>query len=368
MTRRKTRQVNCGNTIIGGTAPISIQSMTNTDTRDVKATVEQIERLGEAGCQIVRCAVPDMEAADAFEFIKKKSRLPLVADIHFDYRLAVAAIKAGADKVRINPGNIGDMDRLRIVAEAAKDRGIPIRIGVNSGSLEKKWLKKYGGPTAEAAAMSALSHIEFIEDIGFDKLVVSIKLTDLHDNLAAHRLLADKTDHPFHIGITEAGIGMSGIVKSAVGAGSLLLDGIGDTLRVSLTGDPEQEISAALAILRSLGLKEGAIQVISCPTCGRCKVALESIAGKVQEAAIKAEKTMNRTIENRTGGVNRNIIIAVMGCAVNGPGEAAAADIGVACGDGKGVIFRRGNILKTVEEQDIVEELMKGVESLWALN
>jgi (E)-4-hydroxy-3-methylbut-2-enyl-diphosphate synthase len=335
--------------------------MTNTDTRDVKSTLAQIRALADAGCQIARCAVPDSEAAQALREIRRASPLPLVADIHFDHRLALEAIECGADKVRINPGNIGGREAVGAVARKAKERGVPIRVGVNSGSIEKALREKHGGATAAAAAESALSHIAMMESLGFEDIVVSIKLTDLRANLEAHSIVAAKTPYPFHIGVTEAGVGESGRVKSAIGVGALLLRGIGDTLRVSLTGAPEAEVGLALEILRSLGLREGLIQVVSCPTCGRCRVSLEPIARSVQEAARRAEKRL----AGAAGAGRRPLTLAVMGCAVNGPGEAADADMGVACGDGKGAIFMGGRIVKTVDEADIAEELSKLLEETY---
>lgn len=349
------RQVSCGGVLIGGGAPISIQSMTNTDTRNVAETVRQIERLTEAGCDIVRCAIPDMEAADAFGRIKKQIKTPLVADIHFDYRLAVAAIKNGADKVRINPGNIGGSDRVKAVVDAAKERGIPIRIGVNSGSLEKDILEKYRGVTAEGLAESALRNIKLIDDMDFSDIVLSMKSSDVRLNYEAHRLIFEKTDHPLHIGITEAGTVESGKAKSAVGIGALLLAGIGDTIRVSLTGDPVNEVLFAAEILKALDLKKNTIQFISCPTCGRCGVDLAKITAEVESALKPVENTMK---QNNVPSFS----VAVMGCEVNGPGEAREADFGVACGKGKGLIFKNGEIVKTVKEEEIARELILYIE------
>lgn len=345
------RQVSCGGVLIGGGAPISVQSMTNTDTRNVEETVRQIERLTEAGCDIVRCAIPDMEAAEAFGKIKKLVKVPLVADIHFDYRLAVAAIKNGADKVRINPGNIGSSDRVKAVVDAAKERGIPIRIGVNSGSLEKEILEKYRGVTAEGLAESALKNIELIDNMGFSDIVLSLKSSDVRLNYRAHKLVFQKTDHPLHIGITEAGTVESGKAKSAIGIGALLLEGIGDTIRVSLTGDPVNEVIFASEILKALDLKKSTIRFISCPTCGRCGVDLAKITSDVETALKPVEDSMKRS------GVP-SFSVAVMGCEVNGPGEAREADFGVACGKGKGLIFNNGEIVKTVREEDIAKELI----------
>lgn len=349
-----TRSIKCGDMIIGGGAPISIQSMTNVDTRDVKACVEQINRLVEAGCQIVRLAVPDLDSVSAFGKIKKQSRVPLVADIHFDYRLAIGAIENGADKVRINPGNIGELENVRAVVLAAKARKIPIRIGVNSGSLEKDILEKYKGVTAEGLAESAIRNIKLVEDLDFDQIVVSLKSSDLKLNYEAHRLVAARTAYPIHIGITESGTVSSGRLKSAIGIGALLLEGIGDTMRVSLTGDPVNEIILAKEILDAVGLRSGGINLVSCPTCARTKVDLEGIA-------LQIEKEL-KTIEiQRDKKKLPRLTVAVMGCAVNGPGEAKGADVGIACGDGKGVLFKRGQIMKTVEEKEIVAELLKAV-------
>jgi (E)-4-hydroxy-3-methylbut-2-enyl-diphosphate synthase len=354
--RRKTKQVDCGGVRIGGDAPVSIQSMTNTDTRDVAATLRQIDALADAGCDIVRCAIPDNEAAEAFARIKSAGRLPLVADIHFDHRLAIAAIKGGADKIRINPGNIGGRDAVRSVALLAKERGIPIRVGVNAGSLERGLLEKYGGPSAEALAESALLNVALLEAQGFSDIVVSLKSSDLLVNHCAHMLAAKGTEHPFHIGVTEAGFGLGGEVKSAMGAGALLLSGIGDTLRVSLTGDPVREVLLAREILKAAGLRAGSISLISCPTCGRCRADVESLARLVAERAAVLESRVPRVA---------SISVAVMGCAVNGPGEASRADIGLACGDGRAVIFQKGGIVKTVSEELAAAELIRGMEALW---
>jgi (E)-4-hydroxy-3-methylbut-2-enyl-diphosphate synthase len=334
--------------------------MTNTDTRDVKATLAQIERLAEAGCHIVRCAVLDDEAAAALGAVKRASPLPVVADIHFDHRLALAAIQAGADKIRINPGNIGSAEGVAAVARLARERRVPIRVGVNAGSLEKALLEKHGAPTAGALAESALANVALLEALDFDDIVVSLKASDVRLNHEAHLLAAAKSDRPFHIGVTEAGTGRGGEVKSAIGAGALLLEGIGDTLRVSLTGDPVREVLLAADILKALKLREGCVDVISCPTCGRCRVDLESLARQVGERAAALERSAK-------GAGGPSISVAVMGCAVNGPGEAAHADIGVACGAGQGLIFQKGRGLKSVCEVDIGAELMKGVEAIWGL-
>lgn len=348
-----TKEVFCGNVKIGGGAPISIQSMTNVNTADIPAAKTQIQRLTEAGCQIVRLAVPDMEAARAFAELKKDADVPLVADIHFDYRLALEAIRRGADKIRINPGNIGDRDKVRQVADAAKAAGIPIRVGVNSGSLEKDILEKNGGPTAEGLAESALRNVEILEDMGFYDIVISLKSSNVKMNYDAYRLVASQTDHPLHIGVTEAGTLTRGKVKSAAGIGALLLSGIGDTMRVSLTADPVEEVIFAKELLQAVGLRESGIDLVSCPTCGRTRVDLQAIASEIEGgiAALESPKDMK-------------LKIAVMGCAVNGPGEAKDADLGVACGDGKGVIFSKGEILKTVTEEEIAGELIRMVQNL----
>ncbi|MDR0875034.1 MAG: flavodoxin-dependent (E)-4-hydroxy-3-methylbut-2-enyl-diphosphate synthase [Clostridiales Family XIII bacterium] len=358
ITRRKSRQVDVGGVLIGGGARIPIQSMTNTFTEDVAATVAQIRALVLAGCDIVRCTVPTEEAAAALGEIKRTLRaggltIPLVADIHFDYRLALAAIASGADKIRINPGNIGSADRVKAVADAAGAAGIPIRIGINGGSLERDLLARFGGPTAAALAESALRNASLLENMGFSDLVVSIKSSDARENLEAHRLFAANSDLPLHIGLTEAGIGRAAIVKSAVGIGALLLDGIGDTIRVSLTGDPVQEIAAARDILRAAGLLPGAIDLISCPTCGRTKADLERLAAEVAEALAVLEATH--------GLDRKHITVAVMGCAVNGPGEAAHADLGVACGENNAVYFEHGVKIKTIDQSEIVSTLIDGV-------
>lgn len=351
-----TNKVDCGGVIIGGGAKISIQSMTNVDTKDVKACLEQIKRLTEAGCQIVRLAVPDMDAALAFGEIKKHSNVPLVADIHFDYRLAIAAIENGADKIRINPGNIGSIENVRAVVQAAKRRKIPIRIGVNSGSLEKDILLKNNGVTAEGLAESALRNIKLVEEMDFDQIVVSLKASNVKLNYEAHKLVASMTNYPIHIGITEAGTVNSGSLKSAIGIGALLLEGIGDTMRVSLTGDPVKEILLAKEILEVVGLRGSGINLVSCPTCGRTKVDLEKITLEIENQLEQIK------IQREEKGLPR-LTVAVMGCAVNGPGEARESDVGVACGDGKGVLFKRGEIIKTVKEEEIVAELLKAVEN-----
>lgn len=349
---RNTRKVMCGEIAIGGGAPITIQSMTNTDTRDVEATVEQIARLKEAGCEIIRCAVPDMEAATALRQIKKKIELPLVADIHFDYRLAISAIENGADKVRINPGNIGSIERVQAVLNVAAERQIPIRVGVNSGSLEKETLLKYNGVTAQALAESALLMVEQIEGLGFEDIVVSLKASDVKLNHDAHRIVANKLKYPIHIGITESGTINSGKVKSAVGIGSLLLDGIGDTMRVSLTGDPVEEVRYAKEILRAVGIRKSGINLISCPTCGRTRVNLTLITSELEE---KIQPMQQRWEEEGL----KPITLAVMGCEVNGPGEAREADLGVACGKDRGLIFRKGKVIQNCSSSEIVDVLMR---------
>lgn len=350
-----TKKVYCGDVAIGGGAPVSIQSMTNTDTRNISSTLDQISRLQEAGCQIVRLAVPDLEAAEAFGRIKKAAKVPLVADIHFDYRLALESIRQGADKIRINPGNIGDRDRVLQVVRAAGERQIPIRIGVNSGSLEKDLLEKYQGVSAQGLADSALRNVRMVEEMGFDDIVVSLKASNVRLNQEAHQLVAASTDHPLHIGITESGTVTSGRIKSAIGIGALLLAGIGDTMRVSLTGDPVSEVLLAKEILQVVGLRGSGINLVSCPTCGRTQVDLEKIAWEVEE------KSKRIALDREEKGLP-SLTVAVMGCAVNGPGEARSADVGVACGTGKGVLFKRGEIIKTVSEEDIVAELLKAVE------
>ena len=356
-----TKQVNCGGVAIGGGAPISIQSMTNVDSRDEKALLEQIARLSDAGCEIVRMAVPDMESAEVLGRVRRRIRIPLVADIHFDHRLAIAAIEAGADKVRINPGNIGSAGRVRAVVEAARQREIPIRVGVNSGSLEKDILQKHGGVTAEGLAESALRNLKLIEDMDYDNLVVSLKASDVRMNYDAHRILAAATDHPVHIGITEAGTPGRGKVKSAIGIGGLLLAGIGDTMRVSLTADPAEEVYFAREILQSLGLRRSAINLVSCPTCGRTKINLEGLAAEI-EGQLEVLEAKRNARAAETGETPRPITVAVMGCAVNGPGEAREADFGVAGGDGRGVLFARGEIVGSAPEEEIVPALMKLIE------
>ena len=335
--------------MIGGGAPISIQSMTNVDSQDEEALLRQINQLAKAGCDIVRIAIPDMESAWTLQKIRPLTDVPLVADIHFDYRLAIAAIEAGADKIRINPGNIGSRERVKAVVDAARERNVPIRIGVNSGSLERDILERNGGVTAEGLAESALRNVGIIEDMGYDHLVVSLKSSDVLMNYRAHKLVAEKTDHPIHIGITEAGTLKRGKVKSAIGMGALLLAGIGDTMRVSLTANPVEEVYYAQEILEAVGLREPKVNLVSCPTCGRTKVDLQGLAEEVERRLAQIQ-------------VPPGLKVAVMGCVVNGPGEAKEADFGVAGGKGKGVIFAKGEIIKTVDEKDIVDELMNAIE------
>jgi (E)-4-hydroxy-3-methylbut-2-enyl-diphosphate synthase len=349
INRHRTRMVRVGPVLLGGQAPVAIQSMNNTDTRDRSATLAQIRRLAEAGCEITRVAIPDQEAAAALAEIRRQSPLPIVADIHFDYRLALAAIAAGADKIRINPGNIGGSDRLQQIADAAKARQIPIRVGVNAGSLSKEILARYGGVTAEAMVASALEAVALLEACRFEDLVLSIKASEPLLNLEAYRLLAEKTDYPLHIGVTEAGTLREGMIRSAVGIGALLAMGLGDTLRVSLTADPVEEVRTAWSILRALDLRRRGPQLISCPTCGRTEVDLQSVAAAVEE---------------RLSECDQPLTVAVMGCAVNGPGEARQADIGLAGGRGFYMIFRDGKVLRRVREEDAVEELMREIHLL----
>ena len=338
----KSEEVVIGNVKIGGGNPIAVQSMTNTKTEDVSATVDQINRLVQAGCEIVRVAVPTMEAAEAIAGIKRHVSIPVVADIHFDYRLAIAAVEHGADKIRINPGNIGSEERIRAVVDKCTERNIPVRVGVNSGSLEKHLLRKYGGVTPEALVESALGKVRIIEDMGCKNLVISIKTSDVRNGIRAHEIIAERTDYPLHVGITESGTVMSGSIKSAVGIGCILYQGIGDTIRVSLTGDPVEEVRAAHMILRSLGLKKGGINVVSCPTCGRTQIDLISLATKVEQM-----------VQN----FDLDITVAVMGCAVNGPGEAKEADLGIAGGIGEGLLIKKGEIVRKVPEEQLLEAL-----------
>lgn len=339
MYREGTKTVTIGKRTIGGGWPIAIQSMTNTRTEDVAATVTQIKRLETAGCEIVRCTVPSLEAAQAIGEIKKQITIPLVADIHFDYKMALAAIENGADKIRINPGNIGGRDHIAAVVAAAKERNIPIRVGVNSGSLEKQLVEKYHGVTPEGLVESVLDKVGMIEDEGYHNLVLSIKSSDVMMCVKAHELLAEKTDYPLHVGITESGTVISGNIKSAIGLGLILSRGIGDTIRVSLTEDPVEEIKSAKLILKTLGLRKGGIEVVSCPTCGRTRIDLISLANQV---------------ENMVADIDLDIKVAVMGCAVNGPGEAKEADIGIAGGIGEGLLIKKGEIIRKVPESELL--------------
>ena len=338
----KTKTVKIGDRVIGGGNPILIQSMTNTKTENVEETVAQIQALTGAGCDIIRCAVPTMEAAKALRQIRNRIEIPLVADIHFDYKLAIAAMENGADKVRINPGNIGSVDRVRAVVDCARERNIPLRVGVNSGSLEKDLVEKYGGVTAEGLVESALHQAEIIEDMGYDNLVISIKSSDVMMCAKAHELIAEKTEHPLHVGITEAGTLYSGNIKSAVGLGIILYQGIGDTIRVSLTGDPLEEVKSAKRILKTLGLRKGGIEVVSCPTCGRTQIDLIGLANKV---------------ETMVQDIPLDIKVAVMGCVVNGPGEAREADIGIAGGKGEGLLIKKGEIIRKMPEDQLLDAL-----------
>lgn len=347
MKRNETKVINIGGVKIGGGHPIAIQSMTNTRTEDVEATVKQILALEKAGCEIVRCTVPTLEAAKAIGEIKKQIHIPVVADIHFDYRMAIAAIENGADKIRINPGNIGDISRVKAVVDKAKEYNVPIRVGVNSGSLEKELVEKYGGVTAEGIVESALDKVRMIEELGYDNLVVSIKSSDVMMCVKAHELISEKCKYPLHVGITEAGTLFSGNVKSSVGLGIILSQEIGDTIRVSLTGDPVEEIKTAKLILKTLGLRKGGIEVVSCPTCGRTKIDLIGLANKVE--TMVAEFPLD-------------IKVAVMGCVVNGPGEAKEADIGIAGGIGEGLLIKKGQVIKKVKEEELLETLREELE------
>ncbi|CEN26930.1 flavodoxin-dependent (E)-4-hydroxy-3-methylbut-2-enyl-diphosphate synthase [Paraclostridium sordellii] len=346
--RRLSKEVSVGSLKIGGNNPISIQSMTNTDTRDAKATINQIKRLEEVGCDVVRVAVPDMEAAKNIGEIKKNVNIPIIADIHFDYRLALEAIDQGVDGVRINPGNIGSIDRVKMVVNKCREKNLKIRIGVNGGSLEKELLEKYGSATAEALVESAMGHVKILEDLDFHNIVISLKSSDIYKTLDAYELIAKKVDYPLHIGITESGSVKKGTIKSSIGVGALLLKGIGDTIRISLTGDPTEEVIVGKEILRSLDLLNDKIKVISCPTCGRCNIDLISVVNEVEEKINKVDK---------------DITVAIMGCAVNGPGEAKEADIGIAGGKGEGLLFKKGEIIRKINGDKLVDELLAEIEN-----
>ncbi len=346
---RKSRRISIGGVDVGGGAAVSVQSMTITDTRDVEATVGEIKRLENAGCDIVRVAVPDMDACKAIGKIKKQIKIPIISDIHFDYRLALEAVRQGVDGMRINPGNIGAKYKIKAVVDAVKERDIPIRIGVNSGSLEKDILKKHGNPTAEALVESAIRHVHILEDFDFYDIKISVKSTDVKKMIKAYRLLAEKTEYPLHLGVTEAGTPKMGVVKSSIGIGSLLADGIGDTIRVSLTGDPVNEVITGINVLRSLGMRNNGIELISCPGCGRLEIDLIKLVNDVEE---------------RVGGIElpRPVKVAILGCVVNGPGEASEADIGIAGGKGKGMLYKDGKLIRSFKEEDIVDELVKEIE------
>ncbi|HHV61616.1 MAG TPA: flavodoxin-dependent (E)-4-hydroxy-3-methylbut-2-enyl-diphosphate synthase [Firmicutes bacterium] len=351
--RRKSRRVNVGTVQIGGDAPVSVQSMTKTDTRDVKATIEQIARLEEIGCDIVRVAVPDVEAAEALRLIRKATRVPLVADIHFDYRLALRALEAGVDKLRINPGNIGPRSGVEEIAREAASRGVPIRVGVNAGSLDRRLLDKYGGRTADALAESAIESAKILEDAGFGDIVISLKASDPATTIDAYRLVAKACEYPLHVGLTEAGSPRSGTVKSAIVIGLLLAEGIGDTIRVSLTGDPVEEVRVGREILMTLGMRGREVEIISCPTCGRCKVDLRKVV---------------REVEDKIPGILPNLRfplkVAIMGCEVNGPGEARDADIGLACGKGGGILFIKGEMVRRLNEDEFVDALVGEIKKM----
>ncbi|MCQ2471152.1 MAG: flavodoxin-dependent (E)-4-hydroxy-3-methylbut-2-enyl-diphosphate synthase [Clostridia bacterium] len=349
MERKITKQVKVGNILIGGGAPVSIQSMLNKPAEDIEASVKQALELEKAGCQIIRSAVPNMEAVKLIEALKKNLTVPVVADIHFDYRLALACADAGVDKIRINPGNIGSDDKVKAVADKCKEKNIPIRIGVNSGSVEKEILAKYGSPTPEALVESALYHASLLEKFDFNDIVISIKSSDVENMVKAYTLASERCDYPLHLGVTEAGTARMGLIKSSVGIGSLLLNGIGDTVRVSLTDDPVKEVEAANDILKAIGVKKDGVRIVSCPTCGRTKIDLISLANRVESALKDCKKSIK---------------VAVMGCVVNGPGEAREADIGIAGGDGCAMIFKKGEILRKVPESEVVDELLKEIEKL----
>jgi len=388
--KKLTRQLYIGSVPVGGDAPCAVQSMCSTDTRDVAATLAQINPLFQAGCEIIRCAVPDMDAAIALGHIKKASPIPVIADIHFDYKLALKVLEGGIDGLRLNPGNIGDSWKVAEVVKSAADRKVPIRIGVNAGSLEKELLEKYGHPTAEAMVESALGHIRILEDLNYQEIKISLKASDVMKTVSAYRLLSQKVDYPLHIGITEAGTIFSGTIKSSVGLGILLADGIGDTLRVSLTGDPLDEVRVGYEILKSLGLRQRGVNFVSCPTCGRCQINLikvaEDVERRLQGIILKSLGLRQRgvnfvscptcgrcqinlikvaeDVERRLQGIDKRITVAVMGCAVNGPGEAREADVGIAGGKGEGLVFRHGEIVRKVPEDQLAEALLEEIEKL----
>ncbi len=347
--KKQTRQLFVGPVAVGGGAPCAVQSMCSTDTRNINATLSQINALADVGCEIVRCAVPDADAAKALSAIKSQSPIPVIADIHFDYKLALQVLEGGIDGLRLNPGNIGEKWKVAEVVKAAAERKVPIRIGVNAGSLEKELLTKYGHPTAEAMVESAIGHVRILEELGYQEIKISLKASDVSKTVNAYRLLSQQVDYPLHIGITEAGTIFSGTIKSSVGLGILLYDGIGDTLRVSLTGDPVDEVRVGYEILKSLGLRQRGVNFVSCPTCGRCQINLIKVAEEV---------------EKRLQSVDRQITVAVMGCAVNGPGEAREADVGVAGGAGEGLIFRKGEIIRKVPEAELADALLEEIEKL----
>ena len=349
MNRKITKKIKVGNIYVGGDSKISVQSMTTTDTRDVDATVKQILNLEKAGCDIIRCAVPDIASAEALKNIIKQIHIPLVADIHFDYKLALKSIESGVDALRINPGNIGTLDRIKMVVEAANNKGIPIRIGVNSGSLEKDILEKYTKVCPEALVESALKHVRILESLNFYDICISIKSSNVMQMIESYRLISEKVNYPLHLGVTEAGTPWTGTIKSSIGIGTLLAEGIGDTIRVSLTGDVLDEVKVGREILKALGYIEDGVKFVSCPTCGRTQINLIKIAKEVEKRLSKCQK---------------NIKVAIMGCVVNGPGEAREADIGIAGGNGTGLIFKKGEVIKKVKEENLVEELMKEIEKL----